>query len=178
MIRLTAEELTKFKARFDEGDPNSCWHWLRREKQMYGYFYLRGKMVQSHKVSYNLYKGEIGEGLWVLHSCDKMSCINPNHLFLGTPKDNSQDMVSKGRHASKVHPEKMPRGNRNGARTKPERLARGEQNGNSILTVDEVRSIKRMLNEGYTQTFIALTFQIDRGTVRQIKRGITWRHII
>lgn len=68
----------------------------------YGLVWHQGKNQQVHRVSYVLHKGEIPAGFKVLHSCDNRICINPNHLSVGTSKDNSDDMTAKGRskHAS------------------------------------------------------------------------------
>lgn len=75
--------------------PDLCWKWIAGHyKNGYGNF--RGS--KAHRVSWELAHGRIPEGLYVLHKCDVRDCVNPNHLFLGTYKDNMVDMVSKGRH--------------------------------------------------------------------------------
>lgn len=61
----------------------------------------RKKRYKLHRVAYTLVHGEISDGLWVCHSCDNPSCINPKHLFLGTPRDNYMDMVNKQRRIMK-----------------------------------------------------------------------------
>jgi hypothetical protein len=82
-----------------------CWEWQggRKGRGEYGTveIYLNGKRVRvfAHRVAWGLTHGPIAEGLCVLHHCDNPPCVRPDHLFLGTPQDNADDMVAKGREA-------------------------------------------------------------------------------
>lgn len=82
--------------------PGQCWEWCGN-KHDFGYGMLglkingKWKSEGAHRISWRIHKGQIPEGLNVLHSCDNPECTNPNHLFLGTQLDNLQDMLNKGR---------------------------------------------------------------------------------
>ena len=78
---------------------DSCWIWTAalRGKTGYGAFKLNGKVVDAHRVSYQINIGEIPIGMYVCHSCDNRLCVNPNHLFLGSAKSNWKDGFDKNR---------------------------------------------------------------------------------
>jgi hypothetical protein len=79
-----------------------CWEWQKaRQRQGYGVARWLEKKVLSHRLSYELYKGKIPAGLFVLHKCDNPPCCNPEHLFVGTKKDNRHDQIAKGRDPAK-----------------------------------------------------------------------------
>ncbi len=78
---------------------DACWLWIGSlNNKGYGQIGVsHNKTAYTHRVSYTLFVGEIPKGLNVLHKCDRPSCLNPKHLFLGTQKDNMQDWKRKGR---------------------------------------------------------------------------------
>lgn len=91
-----------------EPEPNSgCWLWTGY-CQRYGFFKWNGKQTHAHRVSYEIHCGKIPTGMEVCHKCDVPSCVNPDHLFLGSHDDNMKDMVRKGRSKGVRHRLKVP----------------------------------------------------------------------
>ena len=87
---------------------SNCWIWLRaRNSRGYGVWrsrrsyskghYKKAVSIQAHRWAWEIFRGPVPDGLLVCHTCDNPPCCNPDHLFLGTPKDNAQDAVKKGR---------------------------------------------------------------------------------
>ena len=134
---------------------DGCWLWTaHRDKDGYGAFKLpSGQHVRAHRMAFELDVGMIPEGTFVLHRCDNPPCCNPDHLFIGTSRDNIVDMVTK------------------------QRQARGEQDGNAKLTVRQVRAIRRGAAAGRTYAELAPRFGVDRSTVGRVVNGDTWVHL-
>jgi hypothetical protein len=80
-----------------EKNEHGCWIWTGAIRNGYGCLKVNRKTIDAHRLSYKVFKGPIKEGLLVCHTCDTPSCINPDHLFIGTPKDNFNDALKKGR---------------------------------------------------------------------------------
>jgi len=90
---------------------NGCWDWKKgRDTSGYGLFCKENKHLRAHRKSYEIHYGDIPEGKYVCHTCDRPMCVNPAHLFLGTHKDNMDDMNKKGRgNAGRAHFRKYSR---------------------------------------------------------------------
>ena len=140
-------DLFKSKYRIDE---SGCWIWIAGCVDGYGRFHIDRKPIQAHRASYLLNKGHIPPGLLVCHSCDKPKCVNPEHLFLGSNRENSADMVSK------------------------KRQAKGEKHGMHKLTEQQAIAIKASAG---TQLEVSKRFGVDRSLVGYIRRGVVWSHL-
>lgn len=94
---------TRFGNNVDMSNIDGCWVWTgAKTKFGYGWFYMNNLNFKAHRVSWTNWIGFIPNHLQVLHKCDNPSCVRPDHLFLGSQKDNMADMVIKGR-ANKRH---------------------------------------------------------------------------
>lgn len=83
-----------------------CWIWTAgKDSWGYGTFRMHGKVIGSHRASWEIHNGPISKGMSVLHHCDNPPCVNPDHLFIGTHTDNMRDCISKGRNGqiNKTH---------------------------------------------------------------------------
>ena len=131
--------LARFWSKVDKRGPNECWPWRAGPKHnRYGLFFMNGKNHGAHCCAWEFEHGTIPAGLFVCHNCpggDNPRCCNPAHLWLGSAKQNSRDMVLKGRSASgdrhpmRVHPELVRRGDKHHARLNPQCMPRGERHG-------------------------------------------------
>lgn len=119
------------------------------------------KNRKVHRLVFADHHGPIPDGMLVCHSCDNSSCVNPDHLFLGTPQDNVDDMMRKQRF------EPGPRDNR------------GEKNPNRKLSAQDVEFIRRNhVARSRTSEFstgrLARRFDVDRSQIQRIARGEQW----
>jgi HNH endonuclease len=139
-----------------------CWIWTASvDKRGYGYFKAIGGRKGSgrgdlaHRLSHELFKGPIGEGLFVLHSCDMPAYVNPDHLRVGTQKENMADCISRGRF-------------------RPGGSKCGSENQLSKLNDDDVVEIR---SSPLSAIDLAKRYGIDRTNVYAIINGKTWTHV-
>lgn len=149
---------------------DGCWEYRNTKPGAYGSFRLGSVSYANaaHRLAYTLTYGPIPEGLWVLHVCDNKRCCRPDHLFLGTPADNTRDMVNKGRHAH---------GDRAGCRVHPERVPRGERHHNARLTEDVVREMRALRSQGWIYQAIGDHFGVNIATAYYVVNGKGWKHV-
>lgn len=93
------KSIERFWAKVDQsGGRYACWPWTGSKKEKgYGQSYFMGTVMRSHRIAYELAIGPVPDGLMLCHFCDNPACCNPWHLAPGTAKDNTRDMIHKGR---------------------------------------------------------------------------------
>lgn len=137
----------RFWSRVEKSE--GCWEWQGPTHDGYGSLTRHGVSMGAHRAAWLETHGEIPDGLCVLHHCDNRRCVRPEHLFLGTRRDNAQDAQSKGRHSA------------------------GERHGGAKLTWERVRQIRE--TPGVPDWKWARSFGVAVSTIEDARRGRTWK---
>lgn len=137
---------------------DKCWLWTG-DKYSSGYGRLTiklGLQVRAHRFMYEQRFGKIPEGMFALHKCDVRACVNPEHIFIGTKKDNMQDCVSKGRNRYKT--------------------LKGTESPNSNLNKKDITEIRELYKTGkFFQREIGHKFGVSQVTVSRIILGYSYK---
>ena len=135
--------------------PSGCWLWTGAvDSHGYGKLNMRRNWLKAHRISYLVFHGIIPPGAFICHTCDNPPCINPFHLYAGSPADNTRDRVARNRSVG------LP----------------GAANPSARLTEDQVIEILA-LGRTYTQRQIGKMYGISAGAVHLILTGKTWKHL-
>lgn len=161
-IQISALDTDQFYSNVVYRSDSECWGWngLKNGK---GYARIQprghnGEFFLAHRFSWTISNGEnIPDGILVLHRCDNRECTNPDHLFLGTNRDNTMDMMNKGRDRHNV--------------------SVGEDRYQSKLTEEKVREIRRRVSSGETKQSLAIEFGVSRPAVYSAVLRKTWAHV-
>ena len=145
-------ELIMHKVRKDSS--TGCWEWLgAKNRQGYGTVRLGGKQPGMHRFFYMYYRGAIPDNLCVCHHCDNPSCVNPDHLFLGTQRENVQDMTRKGRRRDHF----------------------GNESKRAKLSPQKVRHIRQLYTTGkYTLRGLGKMFGVRNKAIWMVLHQVTW----
>lgn len=160
----TRDPQDRFWAQVDRLNPDACWLWLGpRLPKGYGTFFLRkvrgrSLMVYAHRYSYELHYRKISAGEFVCHHCDNPSCVNPRHLFAGSPLDNVRDCISKGRDS-----------HHNPAKGIRQHLAK--------LTDDKVREVRLKHAAGASIRELAGEYGLAKSSMSSVVKRQTWKHV-
>jgi hypothetical protein len=136
--------------------PSGCWFWtMEMSPNGYGHAWFQGRTELAHRLSYMLAKGPIAAGLLVCHTCDNRQCVNPEHLWLGTQKENLQDAARKGRR----------------------KYCPGEKNGHAKLTEQAVLFCRMVCGGEITQTYLAKHYGVAVSAISRAISGKRWKHL-
>lgn len=156
MARLKRSLRDRFEDKIAYEPTSGCWLWAGSLSHN-GYPHLAtegDKPVRAHRLSYEMYRGPIPDGMMVMHHCDTRQCVNPDHLTVGVAADNTADMIRKQRGKAKVH--------------------LGEAHGRAKVTDEIVRHIRR--REMTTRDYMRV-YGLSQVTVDMIKRRASWKHV-
>lgn len=134
---------------------NGCWEFNGNLRKGYGRITVNGVSVVVTRVVYEHHVGPLPKNLLVRHKCDNPPCVNPDHLEVGTVRDNTQDMLDRGRHDP----------------------PRGEANGQSKLTVEQVIEMRGLQVTGIPYRKLAEQFGVSVSCVSSIVNRQRWRHV-
>lgn len=135
--------------------PDGCWYWTGYvNPRGYGVIKIGRKAMLAHRFGYLLHKGEIPNGLFACHRCDNPTCVNPDHIFLGTNQDNINDMKMKGRSQDNL----------------------GHKNPRAKLNEEQVLII-RSISHLHSPKSLALMFDVSRACIYDVLNRKRWNHI-
>ncbi len=133
---------------------DSCWKWKGATGQKgHAIFSLNQRAIRAHRYSFEIHFGPVPKGMQVCHTCDNPPCTNPEHLFLGTNKDNVDDMVSKKRHTF------------------------GSRNPMAKLKESDVLRIRALKDAGFKNFEIAAATSMSQSAICQILKRQRWMHV-
>lgn len=134
---------------------DTCWLWIGyKNNKGYGMISIKNKPYLSHRLSYELFKGNIPDNLFIRHKCDVRNCVNPEHLEYGTNQDNVNDMIERNRNP------------------------KGEEKPNAKLTNDDILNIRKLRKEGKLYKEIGNQYNITRHEASRICNFKNWKHIL
>lgn len=159
---LTPEEHKRIWEKVDKNGPNGCWLWTGAKTRGYGILSFKAKVTKApwlfYAVHNNLDVVPFPKGMCVCHKCDNPTCVNPDHLYLGTPKDNTRDAMDRGRWC-------------------PSEFQKGEKNHRARFKEEDILEMRRLFSQGVTQDEIAELFYASSSAVCGIVRGKRWKHV-
>lgn len=168
-FQLTQERIKRFWKKVIFRSDSECWDWAAgKDKDGYAVFNVAFKTRGvGHRFSYALHKGEIPDGMLIMHSCDNPPCCNPDHLSKGDVKANTEDKIKKNRQC---------KGENHYCFKNPE-LVQGENNGESKLKKSEVLLIRKEFSNGASRVSISKKHnKVSYSIICRIIKRKSWKH--
>ena len=166
--QLSEKDKTRFFAKIStEPTDKGCLLWLASTGKGYGQVRIGGRLFIATRIAYFLHYGVDPGEFHVCHKCDNPTCCGPECLYLGTQKDNMQDMMAKGRG-------NQPSGDKQGSRTKPECRPRGENSWCAKLTEADIPVIRA---DPRTHRVIAAEYGVHYSVINCVKQRKTWKGV-
>lgn len=155
-MEISQKDIDRFNKYCEVNVTSGCIEWNGTIRTGYGRFYLNGKWWTAHRASWTIHNGPIPAGLLVLHKCDNKSCVNPEHLFVGTQRDNVLDMFKKRRH----------------------KILKGSLNPNAKLDESKVIQIRSLYeNGGISYAKLGRKFKVSPKLIELVVKKIAWRSV-
>jgi HNH endonuclease len=177
--------IERFYAGIEVKKDTGCWIWKKGMRGNYGNTSLNRLPIATHRLSYELYNGS-AEGVFVCHNCpggDNPACCNPDHLWLGTNRDNILDSYNKGKGLKgDKHPQKYDQtilkvGFKKWYAENPE-IRLGEKNVAAKLTKSQVIEIRQLYATGeWSHPTLGKKYGVTHSTIGRIVRGEKWSHV-
>jgi len=158
--------LERYWEKVDKSE-DGCWNWTSAlDGWGYGVFFLKDRSCafKAHRLSWEIHFGPIPEGMLICHHCDNPKCVRPDHLFVGTPKDNIRDCVNKGRWIQPPQPHKS-------------QIQRGEKVCFAKLTAEKVFQIRRLALKGVSCYRMSKWIPLSYRGIKFIIDGVNWAHV-
>jgi len=160
-IRISKKDLERFLARIQRGGDGECWLWQGGKRAKgYGRFTItesgKRRNFRAHRLSWKIHFGSIPRGLSVLHHCDVRDCVKPSHLFLGSQRENHEDMCMKGRNP----------------------VIKSEWT--SKITEEQVKELRKLyipFSRKFSAPALGRRFGLSLGVVFGAVSGKTWKHV-
>lgn len=170
-------DIIRFWSKVDRREDDECWPWIAAsaDRAGYGVFKLHGRSLRAHRVALALSLGIVPDGLLTMHRCDNPPCCNPKHLIVGTSKENTADMLTKGRNNFTPCDSAHFNIGEWRARNLP---FKGSSHPMAKLTEKTVRQIKLARANGISGVDCATAFGCSTYTVSNINLGKQWRHVV
>lgn len=158
MAKKRLPESERFASKFTPEPNTGCWLWLGGlDQDGYGKFTTwRGSKwanIGAHRFSIGFHGAPVPPGMLVCHHCDNPACVNPDHLYIGTPKDNASDIDRRGRRPL------------------------GERAPNAKLTRATVSSARALLASGMSVSAASRALSVNVRTLSDVARGVSWSHV-